>query len=172
MNRKKIFLPILLLLVVMAGCNIKDKKTTLEIVDNGRHYFPILQGQVLDVVFSIKNIGENPFVLDDIITSCGCLTLQKSSINSIPAGSEGHLLLKYDSNKNIGYVRHHIALYGNFETTDKMEIVFDVHVVPYSLYTPDYEELYQKEKERAGRVKNMVDGDEHQKGYYMDGELD
>jgi len=171
MSRKKIFMPILLLVMIMASCNVKDKKTTLEIVDNNRHYFPILQGQELDVVFTLKNVGENPFILEDIITSCGCLMYKKSSINSIPAGSEGRLILKYNSNKNIGYAKHYVTLYGNFETTDKMEVVFDVHVVPGSLYTPDYEELYHEENEKSGRVREMVDGNENNKGYYMDGDF-
>ncbi|MCL2327658.1 MAG: DUF1573 domain-containing protein [Bacteroidetes bacterium] len=173
MNRKKIFVPLLLLVVVMASCmNVKEKRTSLEITDNYRHYYPVLQGQMLDIVFPVKNIGENPFILEDIITSCGCLTVQKSSIKSIPAGAKGHLILKYNSNKNVGAVRHYVTLYGNFETTDKMEIVFDINVVPNSLWTKDYEELYQEEKDKGGRVKNAVDGNENNKGYYMPGDFD
>jgi len=166
MNIKKIFVPLLLLMVVIASCNVKDKKTSIEIVDNDRHYFPVLQGQELDIVFPIKNIGENPFILEDMITSCGCLVPQKSSIKTIPGKSEGRLILKYNSNKNVGYVKHYVTLYGNFETTDKMEVVFDVNVVPNSLWTPDYEELYHKEKD--GKIKSAVEGDENNKGYYMD----
>jgi len=171
MNRKKISVPILLLVIVMTSCNIKDKKTSLAIVDNDRHYYPVLQGQELDLVFPVKNVGENPFVLEDIITSCGCLIPQKSSIKTIPAGSKGNLILKYNSNKNVGYAKHYVTLYGNFETTDKMEIVFDLHVVPNSLYTKDYEELYQEEKDRGGKVKNIVDGDENNRSYYMDEDI-
>jgi len=170
MNRKKIFVPILLLVVAMTSCHIRDKKTSLEITDNARHYYPVLQGQELDIVFPVKNTGKNPFILEDIITSCGCLIPQKSSIHSIPAGSEGRLILKYNSNKNVGYAKHYITLYGNFETTDKMEIVFDVHVVPNALYTKDYEELYQEEKD--AKIKSMVHGDENNKGYYMDEDVE
>lgn len=152
--------------------NIGGKKTSLEITDNERHYYPILQGQELDIVFSLKNTGENPFLLEDMILSCGCLSVKKSSIKTIPAGSEGRLILKYNSNKNIGNVKHYVTLYGNFKTTDKMELVFDVHVVPNALYTKDYEELFQEEKDKGGKVKDMVDGDENNKGYYMDGDFD
>ncbi|MBB4118464.1 hypothetical protein GGR32_000738 [Mesonia hippocampi] len=166
---KRIITPILsfFILITALSCNIKNEKTTLEIEDNNRHYYPILQGQELEVVFPIKNIGENTFILKDIITSCGCL-IPKSSINAIPAGEEARLFLTYNSNKNIGYVKHYITLYGNFADTNKIELTFDVRVVPDAHYTKDYEELYQEEKNKAGNIEDMVDGNENNKGYYLD----
>lgn len=118
-------------------------------------------------MFEIKNTGEHPLMLTDILISCGCITLKKSSVRTIPAGKTGRLMLKYDSSKNIGYVEHYVILYGNFTTSESREIVFDVNVVPDALYTKDYEELYQEKKDRQGRLKDLVEGDEHQKGYYM-----
>ena len=161
---------IVLLLAIsfsLTSClNPMNKKTSLEIVDNNRHYYPILQGQELEMVFSIKNTGKHPFILTDAYTSCGCLISENSSIISIPAGKERNLLLRYNSTKNIGYVKHYVTIYGNFITSDKIEIVFDVHVVPNSLYTKDYEELYLEKS--GGWLKNLVDGNENNKGYYMD----
>ncbi len=152
---------------LLVGCNIKDNKTTIEIVDNNRHYYPILVEQKLDIMFEVKNTGDAPFILDDIITSCGCIMVKKSSINQIPKGKTGRLMMQYDSRKNIGYVKHYITLYGNFTTTDKIEIMFDVNVVPNNLYTKDYEELYREKIEKEGGVKTFVDGDESRKGYYL-----
>ena len=46
---------------------------------------------------------------------------------------------------------------------------FDVHVVPDALYVKDYEEIfYKEEKKKKGAVKELVDGDETQQGYYTD----
>ncbi len=73
--------------------------------------------------------------------------------------------------KNIGKVQHYITLYGNFATTNKMELLFDVHVVPQSLYTKDYEEMFQEEKDQNANIEDLVDGDENNKGYYMDGDF-
>lgn len=163
----------LFLFVSLTGClSLEDKTTTIEIVDNYRHYYPILSGQELHIMFEIKNTGEHPLMLTDILISCGCITLKKSSVKTIPAGKTGRLMLKYDSSKNIGYVEHYVILYGNFTTWESREIVFDVNVVPDALYTKDYEELYQERKDRQGRLKNLVEGDEHQKGYYMSFEKD
>lgn len=163
---------LLLFMVTLTGClDVKDQKTTLQIVDNNRHYYPILQGQEQDIVFTVKNTGSVPFMLKDMIVSCGCLTSQKSSIDAIPAGKEGQLIMKFNSTKNVGYVRNYITLYGNLLKTDKIEIIFDINVVPNSLYTKDYEELFQEEKNKGGKVKDLVDGEANNKGYYMDGDF-
>lgn len=154
----------------LSGCtDLSESNTSLEIIDNGRHYYPILRGQDLDVIFTIKNTGSKPFVLNDMLITCGCIVPKKSSIRSIPAGKEGKLHLIYNSNKNIGFVEHHVDIYGNLKDKDKITLVFDVNVVPEGLYTKDYEELYKEEREKAGTdLKGMVDGDENNKGFYMD----
>lgn len=165
-------IPVLLIIFTIISCgNVKDKKTTIEIVDNNRHFYPILRGQELSIVFPLKNTGVEPFILEDIITSCGCLVMSKSSFKTIPAGKEGLLILDYNSTKNIGIVEHYVLLYGNFEDSEKIEINFDVHVVSNALYTEDYEQLYQDEKKKEGYIKSWVDGDENNKGYYMDGDF-
>lgn len=159
----------LFILTLFTECiNPGSKPTTIEIVDNNRHYYPILVGQELNIMFDIKNTGEHPLIVTDIITTCGCITMKGSSIKTIPAGKTGRLLLTYDSSKNIGYVKHYITLYGNILESNTREIVFDVNVVPNALYTKDYEELYQERKNKAGNIKDFVDGNENNKGYYID----
>lgn len=152
--------------------DIANRKTTMEIQDNHRHYFPVLAGQEKDLSFKLKNTGPNPLMITDIITSCGCLKLGDGvGTFSVPPGKERILTLSYNSSKNVGYVKHYIALYGNFEKSPYQEIVFDIHVVPNALYTQDYEELYADEIKRQGDLKVLVDGAENNKGYYMDQDL-
>lgn len=153
-----------------SGCvNLADKKTTMEIEDNERHYYPILAGQQKDVSFLLKNTGENPLMITDIITSCGCLKVNDDNNTfTVPPGKERLLTLSYNSAKNVGYVKHYVMLYGNFISGEKEEIVFDINVVPNALYTKDYEELYKEEVESRGGLENFVNGDESNKGYYMD----
>ncbi|HKM01974.1 MAG TPA: DUF1573 domain-containing protein [Sedimentibacter sp.] len=59
-----------------------------------------------------------------LITSCGCITLKKTSIRAIPVGETRKLIMKYDSGKNIGYVKHYITLYANFASGEIEEVVF------------------------------------------------
>ncbi|GAB1347484.1 DUF1573 domain-containing protein [Cloacibacterium normanense] len=170
-NIFSLFFAVSMLFIISSCKDIRNEKTTLQVEDNNRHYYPILMGQKLDIVFTLKNTGKHPFILDDVISSCGCISMEKSSIGTIPAGKEGRLMLTYNSAKNIGKVQHYITLYGNFATTNKMELLFDVHVVPQSLYTKDYEEMFQEEKDQNANIEDLVDGDENNKGYYMDGDF-
>ncbi|MEZ0451707.1 DUF1573 domain-containing protein [Sphingobacterium thalpophilum] len=164
--------PILLvaLTLLISGClDIKNKKTSMEIEDNQRHYYPILAGQQKDLSFNLKNTGKNPLIITDIITSCGCLKVNgESNTFSIPPGKERLLTLSYNSAKNVGYVKHFVTLYGNFEKAHFQEIVFDINVVPNAMYTKDYEELYTEEMDTEGGVRRWVDGGENNKGYYME----
>ncbi|HAF35157.1 MAG TPA: hypothetical protein DCG88_14260 [Sphingobacterium sp.] len=78
------------------------------------------------------------------------------------------LTFSYNSAKNVGYVKHYITLYGNFEKSPIREIIFDINVVPNAMYTKDYEELYSEEIRAQGGLKTLVDGAENNKGYFMD----
>lgn len=166
MIRKIRKISFLIFILAITGCGIENKKTTLKITDNGRHYYPILRGQKLHVIFPIENIGKNPFILSDVFTSCGCMVLsKKSSIKAIPAGRTGNLILEYNSDANTGYVKQYITLYGNFDSAKQMTLTFDVNVVPEPQYTKDYEQRYLEDN---GGVKEAVDGSFNQRGYYMD----
>ncbi len=147
--------------------NPKDNKTSMEITDNNRHYYPIITGQPLTISFKVKNTGDHPLLISDIITSCGCLVLDRTTMKTISVGKEGFINLTYDSSKNIGYAKHWIEVYGNFINMDKMELIFDLNVVPNNLYTKDYEELYAEHNKTAKELSDFTEGKENNKGYYL-----
>lgn len=167
-NYFKSFLFIICLQAVFSCIDVADRKTTIEIEDNYRHYYPILAGQEQDISFNIKNTGKNPLMVTDIVTSCGCLKVNADKMFSIPPGKERLLTLSYNSAKNIGYVKHYISLYGNFQTSEIEELIFDINVVPNAMYTKDYEELHQEHVDAEGGFKTFVEGNENNRGYYMD----
>lgn len=162
-----LFLKLLTISAMIVSCDFKENLVDVKIIDPVRHYYPIVQGQELNIIVKLENKSDYPFKITDILTSCGCVVLKKGNFDVIPAQSTGFVELTYNSNKNIGLVNHYIYFYGNLNKVDKLETNFDVHVVPDALYTPDYEELYRKEVEKKGGVKSFVDGNENEKGYYV-----
>ena len=59
MNKSVLY--ILLLTVFpffLSGCKKKVRPTTMVIKDSVRHYYPIKQGQQLDIMFTITNTGD------------------------------------------------------------------------------------------------------------------
>lgn len=166
MKNKIFIIPFLFVFLHLIGCSSKtSSKTTLEVVDNQRHYYPLVQGRELEIVFDIKNTGEHAFELQDILVSCGCIIPNLATIKTIPAHGIGKLILTYDSTKNIGYVEHYITLYGNTIDQKQVDIVFDLNVVPDAHYTNDYEELFEQYK--SSYIKDAVEG-KNNRDYYVD----
>lgn len=153
--------------IILNSCNFEESLADVVVIDPIRHYYPVVQGQKLNIVVKLENRSDFPFKITDIQTSCGCILLKEGILDVVPAQSTGIIELTYDSNKNIGLVNHFIYIYGNLKKVDRLICDFDLHVVPDALYTPDYEELYRKQVEAEGGVKNMVEGNENEKGYYL-----
>ena len=147
--------------VLFSSCSKRVRPTSVEAKDPVRHYFPILQGQTLDLVFPVTNTGDNPLVIHEIQTSCGCIIADRKSRIIVPPGRTQH--------KNVGAVDHTVWVYGNILPAGVLKLRFDVNVVPDAAYTRDYEELFREYNLRNGIVKELVDGKESEKGYYVDG---
>ncbi len=144
----KLFL-LLLLLPLLGACGIKDRKTSIEVIDPYRQYHPVLRGRSLDIVYQIKNTGEHPLFITEILPSCGCILVDERSVQVIPVGDIGRLYLKYDSRKNVGPTQHYVTIVGNLENEGgRYELMFEILVVPHALYTRDYEELYDPEENK------------------------
>lgn len=161
----------ILLLTVLpfyfTGCKKEVRPTSMVIKDSVRHYYPIKQGQQLDIMFTVTNTGNAPLVISEMQPSCGCIIVDNSSHVMIPEGGIRQFKATYNSIKNIGEVVHRIRIYGNMLPRGKAELRFDVNVVPDADYTRDYEELYQEFNTKNGIVREMVDGDESEQGYYV-----
>ena len=139
------------------GCKKEVRPTSMTIKDSIRHYYPIKQGQQLELMFTITNTGDAPLII----------ILDKSSHIIIPEDGIRQFKATYNSIKNVGEVVHRIRIFGNMLPHGKAELKFDVNVVPDADYTRDYEELYQDFNTKNGIVREMVDGKESELGYYV-----
>lgn len=140
--------------------------TTMEIEDSIRHYYPILQGLEQNIVVKITNTGENPLKIYKVLPSCGC-TLAEFGTRAIAPGNNAFIQLKYDSTKNIGDVGIYTTILANTKHRSHT-MYFDINVVPNSLHTKDYEELYHQKKEDEGWTQELVEGKTNQRGYLVD----
>lgn len=182
MNRKGIFsrlrlTPVLstagvLALMIFAACKEKElKPVDIKVNDPYRHYYPVIQGETLPVVYEIENTSKDPLVIQEIQTSCGCIVPSDDLPIMVLPGKKGRVRLAYNSNKNTGFVEHQVYLYGNFTDSVYRLLTFDTHVVPPADYTRDYEERWKNQEERGGdaiTLEELVDGKSTQKGYYTD----
>lgn len=158
-------------LIPFSSCNKKIDMTAIEIQDSIRTYYPVIQGEELDMQYEITNIGSNVLVITDIQPSCGCISIDGEANNIVPPGEKLNLRFRFLSEKNLGHVRHVIRLYGNIMPKGEADCVFNVNVVPLGDYTRDYEELHKEINERR-IVEGLVDGNTAEKGYYVDPDAD
>lgn len=162
----------LMFLVMWGGCEKKLKPVDVEITDARRHYYPVIQGELLGITYDIENTSDSPLFIQEIQTTCGCVFNEDQLPIVILPKQTGKVHLKYNSTKNTGYVEHFAWLYGNFADSLYRELQFDTNVVPPSDYTRDYEELYHKVLTKSADMRDLVDGHSTDKGYYTDQGID
>ena len=140
----------------------------VDITDPKRHYYPVIQGELLGITYDIENLSDHPLFIKEIQTACGCMIAQDKLPIVILPKQTGKVHFSYNSTKNTGYVEHYAWLYGNFTDSLWRELRFDTNVVPPVDYTPDYEELYHRVETRSADMRDLVDGKSTDKGYYTD----
>ena len=57
----------------MVSCHMKLEPATVLIVDPVRHYYPVIQGDMMEIRYAIENTSSNPLFIEEIQTSCGCI---------------------------------------------------------------------------------------------------
>lgn len=156
--------------VPFSSCRDKNlKKAQVAIEDIDRHYYPVIQGEILPINYQIENTGDVPLVIQEIQTSCGCLVPFDDLPIMVLPNNKNTIRLGYNSIKNTGFVEHQVYLYGNFADSAYRMLTFDTNVVPPADYTRDYEVLFHEQAEKGTiKVEDLVDGTSANKGYYTD----
>lgn len=137
--------------------------------DSIRHYYPVIQGETLEISYELANRSNEELFIQEVQTSCGCLALRDKLPIVILPGKTNFLHLQFDTSKNSGYVSHYVDCYGNFKDEQFLELAFDVNIVPPADYNRDYEEVWHEQSGTvSSAIRDFVDGKSSQKGYYYD----
>lgn len=173
MNRICLPLPaICLAVLVLFSCKKELKPATVEIVDQVRHYYPVIQGEILAITYEIENTSNNTLFIRELQTTCGCIIPKDDLPIVILPKRSGKVRLGFDTIKNSGYVEHYVWCYGNFADSTWREMRFTTNVVPPADYVHDYEQLYRDREYRLPTIRELVEGNSADKGYYTDDGID
>ena len=71
-------------------------------------------GDVKVVTITFKNIGKKPLILDDMISSCDCTTVEWSKEPIMP-GQKGTIKARYSA-KNVGLISKRLTVLSNANT--------------------------------------------------------
>ena len=166
MKHKVIFLLSAILLLV--NCEKELKPVHVVVVDPVRHYYPVIQGELMGVTYELENVDEDPLFIREVQTTCGCLVPRDELPIVILPHKSGFVHLDFNTIKNTGYVCHYVYCYGNFADSTSIELSFDTNVVPRADYIRDYEQLWTEQTNHKGSMREFVDGTTAQKGYYTE----
>lgn len=172
--KKSSYLILLFCLLTLFSCSKKVGPTNVEVADALRHYFPLVQGDELHFSYKLHNTGTEPFIITDIQPSCGCIAAEQEVEKVILPGKDLDLHFTFSTDKNIGYVRQTIRVYGNVKPKGFLALTFDVNIVVPTDNDVDYEELFhQKKKEETHNgLDEAVNGKASEKGYWTDEDKD
>lgn len=130
--------------MMLTSCHKKLEPTAIEIEDSIRHYPATVLGDNIEMVYVVRNIGNEMLMISDIQPAVPTIEVDKANVDMIPPGEEALLKFVYHSDKNIGLARHIIRLFGNIYPSGVAEIIFDTHVIRPSIDLSDYEEYYHE----------------------------
>ena len=153
-------------MMLLTSCHKKLEPTAIEIEDSIRHYPATVLGDDLEMVYVVRNIGNEMLMISDIQPGVPTIEVDKANVNMIPPGEEALLKFVYHSDKNIGLARHIIRLFGNIYPSGVAEIIFDTHVVRPSIDLSDYEEYYHEKLKND--AESILDEQKGAKEYLTD----
>lgn len=157
-------------MMVLTSCHKKLEPTAIEIEDSIRHYPATVLGDDIEMVYVVRNIGNEMLMISDIQPAVPTIEVDKANVDMIPPGEEALLKFVYHSDKNIGLARHIIRIFGNIYPSGVAQIIFDTHVIRPSIDLSDYEEYYHEQLKNDG--ENTLDERKGAKEYITDTKTD
>jgi len=104
--------------------NIIGAKITFE--EESHDFGDITQGDKVDYVFEFENTGNEPLILSNVLTTCGC-TATSWPRNPIPPGKGGEIAVTFNSSGKLGQQNKVVTVISNaVNGQEKVRIVTNV----------------------------------------------
>ena len=135
------YMALILLVAGMAACNNDSTKlkagelskvqgdtaryTTISWVDSiHQNIGTITMGEQVEIKYRVKNTGQYPLIITNVVASCGC-TVPSYTKEPIAPGAEGVITGAFDSNRSHpGELRKTIGVTANTKPAAFTELVF------------------------------------------------
>ena len=110
----KRFTSILMLFLLSFSINSQEFKFESETIDYGK----IDKGSDGERIFTFSNVGDQPIIIKNIKSSCGC-TVPKKPEEPIMPGEKGEIKVSYDT-KRVGGFSKSITIFSNATEANKV----------------------------------------------------
>jgi len=133
MRKLTFFLIALFTMQVVLGQEKKEDKTPgpeITIEEASHDFGDITQGEKVSAKFKLKNTGDQPLILQNVLVTCGC-TATKWPREPIEAGKTGEIEVSFNSTGKMGQQNKIITIVSNAKETHK-RVKIKANVLPKS----------------------------------------
>ncbi len=89
----------------------------MEFVESEYNFGDLYQGEKAEHIFTFKNIGKSPLIINNVLTTCGC-TAPKWPESPVLPGQNGEIIVAFDSSSKIGRQNKVITIRSNAKSGD------------------------------------------------------
>ncbi|HEY9364112.1 MAG TPA: DUF1573 domain-containing protein [Chitinophagaceae bacterium] len=136
--------------LIMAACNQSDTKasvnsdslsnnagasdsaslTSVQWIDSTfQNIGKVAEGQVVEVTYRFKNVGEKPLIVSNVRAGCGCTVAEKPE-EPIAPGEESRITAKFNSKgQSVGEHQKDVYMTANTKPTPSQTLTFKVEVI-------------------------------------------
>ncbi|WP_291726445.1 DUF1573 domain-containing protein [Bernardetia sp.] len=100
-----------------------DRQAKLTFTDREHDFGEVEEGEVVERVFTFKNTGDYPLMLQDIRTTCGC-TAPEWTKEPIAPNEEGKIIVRFNSAHKAGQQRKVITVISNASNSSESLVLF------------------------------------------------
>ncbi len=100
-----------------------DRQAQLTFVNREHDFGEVEEGKIVEYVFSFKNTGNYPLMLQDIRTTCGC-TAPEWTKEPIAPNEEGKIIVRFNSAHKAGQQRKVITVISNASNSSEALVLF------------------------------------------------
>ena len=111
-----------LLIIIFICCNQSDKKITSELIENGAYislvgdetldFGQIVEGEKVDLEFSLINSGSGDLIISKVKASCGCAQIEFPE-HIIKKSEKFKIKITFDSKDRLGKQTKKITIVSN-----------------------------------------------------------
>jgi len=122
---------VLTLILFLGSLIFAEKGAKIAFKEESWDFGKVKQGQVLNHVFKLKNIGDEPLKIKDVSTSCGCTAALVSNAEILP-GKEGEIKVTIDTRGYTDKITKYVFVESNdpAQYSKELTVTAEIEVPP------------------------------------------
>lgn len=146
---KRFIFGVLFLTMLLGAPSVWAKQPHGFIFNNTYNAGKVVSGATVTHTFELENRGDADFIIEKIITGCGCATTSYDEV--IPPGGKGRITVNFNTSGYRGFVERRFTIENNDPERPKMLFIMKTEVVMGVVIDPERVEFIGRPGEEMSR---------------------